>query len=41
MPIKRDVPFYRDFTNTMRRAVLEALPRNVALAMKTRRRMPK
>ncbi|UQR66194.1 hypothetical protein LRP30_13465 [Bradyrhizobium sp. C-145] len=35
--IKRDVPFYRDFTNTMRQAVLESLPRNVAIAMSTRR----
>jgi hypothetical protein len=38
VPIKRDVPFYQDFTNTMRAAILEALPRNVEIAMRTRRR---
>jgi hypothetical protein len=38
VPIKRDVPFYRDFANSMRQAVLDALPKNVAIAMKTRRR---
>lgn len=37
VPIKRDVPFYQDFTNTMRQAMLDSLPKNVAIAMATRR----
>lgn len=37
VPIKRDVPFYQDFTNTMRQAMIDSLPRNVALAMASRR----
>ncbi len=37
VPIKQDVPFHRDFTDTMRQSILEALPDNVARAMATRR----
>lgn len=37
VPIKRDVPFYQDFSNTMRQAMLDSLPKNVAVAMASRR----
>jgi hypothetical protein len=37
VPIKLDVPFYRDFAETMRQAMREAIPKNVEIAMRTKR----